>query len=87
MQLLTKLTIRMKNLASYVRGAMVTSKEDIGWSNFNRLTSPAHRHSDPNLAHSSSPKDAGINGVQMGPGATPLTLMPFCTSWRARALV
>ena len=40
----------MKDLASYVRGAMVTSKEDIGWSNFSRLTSPAHRHFRPELS-------------------------------------
>jgi len=45
-----KLTIRVENLASHVRGAMVAGKKDIRWSNLNGLTSPSHRHLRPELS-------------------------------------
>ena len=43
----------------------------------------------PNCFTSSAEKVDGINGVQIGPGATPLTRMPspasFCASDRVKA--
>ena len=43
--------------------------------------------SEPNSATFFPEKLAGIKGVQMGPGATPFTRMPRCTTWRARERV
>jgi hypothetical protein len=39
--------------------------------------------SDPNCCTFSFPNDAGMSGVHTGPGATPLTRMPFLIAFFA----
>ncbi|KAK0599122.1 hypothetical protein LWI29_002598 [Acer saccharum] len=73
----------MEDLATNVGGAMVTSQENIARSNLKRLSSSFHGDLQAELSTLLFVNDAGINGVQMGPGATPFTRIPFSTSCRA----
>lgn len=66
---------------------MVAGEEHKEGRHLDWLARSLHWHLGAEPAVSSLVKEAGISGVHIGPGATPLTRIPLPTSWRAIPLV
>ena len=55
-------------------------QQHVAWRDFRRLAGPTERHLRAERRDLAGENDAGIRGVQIGPGATAFTRMPRAAS-------